>query len=154
MRLQVGSPAPEFDLVASNGARLRLADFRGTKNVVLYFYPKDFTSVCTAEACGFRDMYDLVRRQDTEVIGVSFDTDETHRRFAEAHGLPFPLVSDARRDLAKRYGAFGGVRSLLGIPKRVTFVIDKQGEIAGIFEGELSSRPHLDGVRNVLDKLA
>src|SRR5262245_60599967 len=100
MPLPIGSQAPDFDVTArQSGAsrRLRLSDFRGQKNVVLYFYPRDFTPVCTAEACGFRDMYEELASQDTEVIGVSVDDDASHDRFAAHHHVTFPLVADPER---------------------------------------------------------
>lgn len=152
--LQVGDRAPDFDLVASGGAPLRLADLAGKKNVVLYFYPGDFTPVCTKETCGFRDMYAELQGKDTEVIGVSTDSDDSHERFKAKHDVPFPLVSDAERKLAEAYGATSLIRNLFGKVKRVTYVIDKTGKIAGVFEGELSAGKHLEGVRGLLAKLA
>jgi thioredoxin-dependent peroxiredoxin len=153
--LKVGQQAPAFDVTASDGKRIRLEDFRGKKNVVLYFYPKDFTRVCTTETCGFRDMYDdLVTNKDTEVIGVSLDSDDSHKRFATEHRVTFPLIADKDRSLAKSYEAIGPLRGLLGIVKRVTFVIDKQGTIRAILEAELSADTHLNGVTAALDKLA
>src|SRR5262249_59580196 len=98
--LKVGDTAPPFDVTSRDGKRLRLEDFRGKKQVVLYFYPKDNTPVCTAEACGFRDMYEDLVAADTEVIGVSVDDEASHRGFASRHRVPFPLVSDNDRTLA------------------------------------------------------
>ncbi len=152
--LKVGEQAPPFEASASNGRKVRLSDFLGQKNLVLYFYPRDFTRVCTAEVCGFRDMYEDLLSKDTEVIGVSLDSDESHQRFAEAHRVPFPLIADHDKALAKSYGAVGTLRGILGLAKRVTFVIDKEGKIAGVFEGELSAETHLNGVRETLARLA
>lgn len=153
-KLTIGQPAPEFEVTAADGRKLKLAEFRGKKNVVLYFYPKDFTGVCTRESCGFRDMYEDLASKDAEVIGVSLDSDDSHQRFAEEHHLPFPLVSDKSRDLSKKYGAVGALRSLVGLAKRVTYVIDKDGKVAGVFEGETSAQPHLRGVKELLAKLS
>jgi thioredoxin-dependent peroxiredoxin len=153
MRMKVGDLAPDFEVTTSTGKLLKLSDFRGKRNVVLYFYPKDFTSVCTAETCGFRDMYDDVAHK-AEIIGVSLDSNESHRRFAQEHGVKFPLVADSDKSLTRRYGAIGTVRSLLGLAKRLTYVIDKEGKIAGVFEGELSPRPHLQGVKELLNRLS
>jgi thioredoxin-dependent peroxiredoxin len=153
MALKVGDAAPPFDVTASDGRRLALEDFRGTKNVVLYFYPKDFTMVCTTEACGFRDLYDELVAADTEVIGVSVDSDESHRGFADRHRLTFPLVADPGRTLARAYGATGGLRDLLGVTSRVTYVIDKQGTIAGVFDSQLRASKHLDGVKRTIQAL-
>ena len=152
--LRVGDSAPDFDLVSSGGAPLKLRDLQGKKNVVLYFYPGDFTPVCTKETCGFRDMYAELEGKDTEVIGVSTDSDASHEKFKEAHSVPFPLVSDADRKLAAAYGATGLLHNLLGKVKRITYVIDKTGKIAGVFEGELSAGKHLEGVRGLLAKLS
>ncbi len=151
--LTVGQKAPSFDLVASDGRRVALEEYRGKKNVVLYFYPKDGTRVCTAEACGFRDMYEDLMSKDTEVIGVSLDSDESHKKFAEHYRVPFPLIADKDRTLAKAYEVIGPLRGLLGIVKRVTYVIDKNGNLAAILKSELNADTHLDGVKDALSRL-
>jgi thioredoxin-dependent peroxiredoxin len=153
MSLSVGQKAPDFDVVSSSGKALKLSDFAGKKNVVLYFYPGDFTPVCTKETCGLRDMYADLESKDTEVIGVSVDSNESHEKFAAKYGVPFALVSDANRELAKTYGATSFLRDILGKTSRKTFVIDKKGQIAGIFEGELSASKHVDGVKEAIRKL-
>jgi peroxiredoxin Q/BCP len=153
MAIKTGDIAPVFDVTSSDGKHLRLEDFRGKKVVVLYFYPKDDTRVCTAEACGFRDMYEDLVGRDTEVIGVSTDTDQSHRAFGEKYRVPFPLVADPKRRLAKLYGANGGFVGLLGLSNRITFVIDKQGKVAGVFEGLLSANRHLEGVKEAVRRL-
>lgn len=153
MTLKVGDEAPEFDLTASDGRRIVLSQLRGKKNVVLYFYPGDFTPVCTAEACGFRDDYPQLSGKDTEVIGVSRDDDASHDKFTQKHKLPFPLVADRERKLASAYGAVEGLRALLGGVKRVTYVIDKQGKIAGVFDSQLRAGAHTKGVRELIDQL-
>jgi thioredoxin-dependent peroxiredoxin len=152
--LKVGQDAPSFEATASNGKRVALADYRGKKNVVLFFYPKDFTKVCTAEVCGFRDMYEDLVGKDTEVIGVSLDSDESHEKFATKHNVPYPLVADKGRSLAKSYEAVGGLGGLIGITKRVTYVIDKAGKIVGAFDGTFDADPHLGGVREAVARLA
>ena len=152
MILRIGQTAPDFDVVASDGRRLHLADFRGMKNVVLYFYPRDFTQICTAETCGFRDMYDDLISRTTEVIGVSLDSNDSHRRFTEKYKLRFPLVSDGNKQLTRAYGALGTIRSILGIANRLTYVIDRSGIVAGVFQGSLAE-PHIRGVREMLGKL-
>ena len=153
MALRVGQRAPDFDVVASSGKRLKLSDFSGQKNVVLYFYPADFTMVCTRETCGFRDAYDELAGKDTEVIGISVDSDASHRRFAEEHKVPFALVSDENRALAKRYEATSLLRDIFGKTSRITYVIDKNGLIAGVFASELSARKHVEGARALVKKL-
>ena len=157
MTLKTGDRAPDFDVEgqqAGAARRLRLSDFHGQKNVVLYFYPRDFTPVCTQEACGFRDVYDELASHDTEVIGVSVDDDASHTRFASKHNVTFPLVADPDRTLARQYQATSMLRDLLGATKRVTYVIDKQGTIRGVFQGELSADKHVQGAKSVIATLA
>jgi thioredoxin-dependent peroxiredoxin len=153
MALRVGDKAPDFDVVSSAGKALKLAELEGKKNVVLYFYPGDFTPICTKETCGFQEMYADLASKDTEVIGVSVDSDASHEKFAKEYKVAFALVSDAKRDLARRYGATSFLRDIIGKTARKTFVIDKQGRIAGIFEGELSASKHVDGVKALIGKL-
>ena len=153
MALEIGDVAPAFDSVTHDGRRVTLADFRGKKNVVLYFYPKDETRVCTAEACGFRDAYEELMGLDTEVIGVSFDSGASHARFAEKHHLPFLLLSDEDGAIAKAYGAKGFLGGLLKMASRVTFLIDKDGKISGVFKSALSADVHVDGIRAAVKKL-
>ena len=153
MALSVGQKAPDFDVVSASGRRLKLSELVGKKNLVLYFYPADFTPVCTKETCGFRDMYEELASKDTEVIGVSVDSDEQHRKFADKHNVPFELVSDGERALSKAYGATGFLRDILGKAARITYVIDKKGIIASVLKAELSARTHLDGVRDAVAKL-
>ena len=108
----------------SNGSYVSLADFLGKKNVVVYFYPKDFTQGCTAEACSFRDSYESFKDLGAEVIGISSDGQNSHRDFAQQHHLPFILLSDVDGAVRKTYG----VKKTLGLfAGRVSFVIDKNG---------------------------
>lgn len=154
MALRVGQKAPDFDVTSSAGRRVRLADFAGKKNVVLYFYPADFTMVCTRETCGFRDSYEELANSDTEVIGVSVDSDASHERFAKEHNVPFALVSDEQRSLAKTYDTLGFISNLIGKTARITYVIDKSGHIAGVFDARFRANAHIDGVRELIKKLA
>ncbi len=155
MTLHIGDQAPDFELTASDGRTLHLAKLKGKKNVVLYFYPGDFTTVCTRETCGFRDQYAALGTLDTEVIGVSVDSDETHRKFTAEYGVPFALISDSEKKLATTYGATSGlVAKLTGSTSRITYVIDKQGVIAGIFDSMLRAGAHTDGVRQLIETLA
>jgi peroxiredoxin Q/BCP len=130
VNLKVGNKAPDFTLLDEKGQPRSLKDYLGKKVVVLYFYPKDFTSGCTVEAKSFRDDYGLYEGKGAAVIGVSLDTKESHARFSEKHNLPFPLLSDSGKDVAKAYGVLGmgGIST-----KRVTFVINKEGIITSIF---------------------
>jgi thioredoxin-dependent peroxiredoxin len=152
--LSVGDSAPDFDVVAHDGARVKLSDARGRKNVVLYFYPKDFTRVCTQEACGFRDMYDELASNDTLVVGVSVDSSASHVDFAKKHGVTFPLVADTDLALAKAYRATSKLGVLVGgLTARITYVIDKHGKIAAVFDSLLFAAKHLDGVKKTLAAL-
>lgn len=130
-----GDRAPDFTLPDAAGNAVRLSDFRGRK-VVLYFYPKDDTPGCTAEACGFRDTHDRIGSKNAVVVGVSPDPAESHRRFAETFGLPFLLLSDPDHAVAERYGAWGEKtlhgKTAMGI-LRSTFLIDEEGRIARVF---------------------
>ena len=157
MALKIGDPAPDFDVTgqqAGEPRRLRLSEFRGQKQVVLYFYPRDFTPVCTQEVCGFRDMYDELSTHDTEVIGVSVDDEESHARFASMHRVKFALVADPDKVLARKYHATSLLRDVLGATKRITYVIDKQGTIIAIFDSQIFARQHLNGVKAVIAKLS
>ncbi len=150
---KVGDMAPDFKLPSTRGKDMTLKEHRG-KDVILYFYPKDDTPGCTAEACGFRDMYDSLVGKDTEVIGVSMDSDGSHKDFAAKHQVPFPLVSDPEGKLARSYGATGTLVGLLGMTKRITYVINKQGKIAAVFDSAFRANQHLDGVKTTLASLS
>ncbi len=139
-RAEVGELAPDFALPNASGELVRLSDFRGKKEVVLYFYPKDNTSGCTAEACAFRDNYDVIAGLDAEVLGVSSDSQASHTGFAQAYRLPFPLLSDRGGAVRKLFG----VPATLGLlPGRVTYVIDKQGVIRHIFTSQINVERHI-----------
>ena len=148
--IKVGDAAPEFDLTDAAGKRVRLADFRGKRNVVLYFYPKDDTPGCTKEACSFRDSYQSFTDAGAEVIGVSSDDGASHQKFAEKFHLPFTLVSDTGGAVRKRYG----VPATLGLlPGRVTFVIDRDGIVRHVFNSQLQATKHVDEALTVIKKL-
>jgi peroxiredoxin Q/BCP len=118
-----------------------LKDFIGTKPVVLFFYPKDDTPGCTKEACAFRDDYEEFGKLDAEVIGISSDSVESHRRFASKHDLPFTLLSDERGKVRKLYG----VQNSFGLfPGRVTYVIDEEGMVRHIFSSQLGVERHVE----------
>lgn len=139
-RVKVGDLAPDFELPNAAGELVRLSDFRGQKEVVLYFYPKDNTLGCTAEACAFRDNYDVIAGLNAEVLGVSSDSQVSHQGFAQKHRLPFPLLSDVGGVVRKRFD----VPATLGLlPGRVTYVIDKQGVIRHIFTSQINVEQHI-----------
>jgi peroxiredoxin Q/BCP len=148
--LSIGSTAPDFEGTDQTGRRVTLDDLVKDSAIVLYFYPKDFTPVCTAQACLFRDSHEELARQGARVVGVSMDDGATHARFAEKHRVAYPLLSDPDKTIQKAYEA----RQLLGIfPKRVTYVIDRKKKIQAAYHHELSAQKHLDAVRAVLKSL-
>ena len=150
MMIKVGDEAPDFELKSQNNENVALSQFRGKKNVVLYFYPKDESPGCTREACTFRDSYELFTDLGAEVIGVSADTVESHKAFAERHNLPFTLLSDLNNTVRKLYGA----TSTFGlIPGRVTFVIDKKGIVRHVFSSQLQPEKHIEEAREILKKI-
>ncbi len=134
--LGTGVKAPDFSLSADDGSTVTLAGLKGRK-VVLYFYPKDDTSGCTKEACGFRDSWKDVQRTGAVVLGVSPDGVASHQKFKRKYDLPFPLLADTDHRVAEAYGAWGEKsmygRRYKGI-LRTTFVIDGEGRIAHVFE--------------------
>lgn len=149
--IKVGEQAPEFEAPLGNGKTFRLKDYRGRRNLVLYFFPKDFTPGCTKEACSFRDRRAEIAGLDAEVVGVSYDSAERHAQFAEKYSLPYPLVSDADGSIAKKYGVtrLGGWLP----PKRITFVIDKNGVVRHTIHAELQIDLHIDDALKYLKEL-
>lgn len=146
--LPVGADAPDFESTAHDGTKLVLAELRGAP-VVLYFYPKDETPGCTAEAEAFRDESAALARLGARVVGVSLDTIESHREFARNHQLSFPLVSDAGGAIAARYG----VSTRSGFAERTTFIIDGAGKIARVFP-QVRVSGHADEVIAALTEIA
>ena len=124
-----GNKAPDFVLKSQDGVDVRLSDYAGTRNVVLYFYPKDDTPGCTKEACSFRDFIDEFHTAGAEVLGVSVDDVISHSEFQEKYDLNFPLLADPDKKVTRLYGVLG----TFGWAKRVTFVIDKEGIIRKIY---------------------
>ena len=150
MKVNVGDTAPDFTLTSQTGETVTLSQFRGKKNVVLYFYPKDETPGCTREACTFRDSFELFTDLGAEVIGVSADTVESHKAFVAHYNLPFTLLSDMDNAVRKIYGA----ESTLGfIPGRVSFVVDKKGIVRHVFSSQLQPEKHVEEARQILKKL-
>jgi len=138
--IEVGDKAPDFTLVSQSGEQVRLSDRLRDRVVVLYFYPKDETRGCTAEACAFRDSYEDFTDAGAEVIGVSSDSVGKHASFVGNHKLPFTLVSDEGGRIRKSYG----VPSVLGvIPGRVTYVIDRDGTVRHTFNSMTNIGQHV-----------
>ena len=151
MNITAGDKAPDFKLRDQTDNEVSLADFRGRKTVVLYFYPKDETPGCTKEACSFRDSYEDFVKAGAEVIGVSGDSVAAHQAFAEHHRLPFTLLADEGNALRKAYGV---PATLWVLPGRVTYVIDKAGVVRHVFDSQLQATRHIDEALAVIKKLA
>lgn len=145
LQIQVGDPFPSFPLPIVGGGHIQVKDFAG-KKLVVYFYPKDNTPGCTREACAFRDEIGNIRKLGAEVVGVSRDSLESHDRFAQKYGLPFPLVSDVEGFLMKKTGVAG----LTGSAKRTTFILNEQGIVQKIFENVKVDK-HLQEVTKALE---
>jgi peroxiredoxin Q/BCP len=146
-KVRVGDKAPDFTLPDQTGAMVSLKDFVGSKIIVLYFYPKDFSRGCTAEACAFRDSYDVLVEAGAQVIGISSQSVDSHNRFAILNKLPFILLSDTDGKIRQLYG----VPSTLGLlPGRVTYIIDKKGTVRHIFSSQLNAAKHVEeALKNV-----
>lgn len=152
MTLSIGTKIPDVAGTLPDGSPWRTTDALG-KPLVIYFYPKDFTPGCTREACAFRDAREeLVGLYDAQLVGVSRDTSDSHTRFIEKHSLPFPLVSDKDGTITKAFeaGLFGG---LLPLSKRVTYVVDAEGVVRGVFDHNSAAERHVDEVKECLAKL-
>ena len=150
MPIAVGDNAPDVSLHLQDGNTVRLEEFRGKQSVVLFFYPKDNTPVCTAEACSFRDAYCDFSDLDAEVIGISSDSVSSHQKFAEKHNLAFPLASDSNGSLRR---AFSVPRTLGLFPGRTTYVIDKRGVVRLVFSAALSAEKHVTEAKRTLTQL-
>ncbi|MEI8016853.1 MAG: peroxiredoxin [Schlesneria sp.] len=138
--LKIGDRAPDFTATTQDGERVQLSDFVGKRGLVLFFYPKDGTAICTKEVCAFRDSYEKFSDAGVAVIGVSGDTEESHRDFIGQHKLSFPLISDKDGSMRKTFA----VPLTMGlIPGRVTYVIDQEGIIRQIFSAQFVSNEHV-----------
>ena len=154
MSLEPGAKAPDFTLPTDGGGTVSLAKLKG-KRVVLYFYPKDDTSGCTAEACGFRDIFPNFRKADAVVIGVSRDSAAAHDKFKKKYELPFTLAADTEGKVTEAYGVwveksmYG--RKYMGI-ERATFLIDEKGKIRNVWH-KVKVPGHVDEVLKALKEL-
>lgn len=149
MSLTVGDKLPEFSLLDQEGRSRDDKQLRG-KPVVLFFYPKDDTPGCTAEACGFRDKYDLFKIFGAEVWGISGDGENSHRLFAEKNNLPFPLLCDKGNKLRSTFG----VPKVLGLlDGRVTYIVDRKGIVRHIFNDLLNGTAHVNEALRILQEI-
>jgi peroxiredoxin Q/BCP len=147
--LQVGDKAPAFALQDQDGNVVDVASIIGKKALVLYFYPKDFTSGCTMEAREFRDMHEQFQSNGAEVIGVSADDVKTHKEFSVEHELPFKLLADTENKVRDMYGAWG----LAHTAGRITFLIDRQGIVRMVFSSQLQPKKHIEEGLRILKQI-
>ena len=149
--LQEGNKAPDFKLKDQNEKEISLSDYKG-KNVILYFYPKDNTSGCTAEACSFRDDFPKFKKVETVILGVSPDSVESHKKFAKKYNLNFSLLADESKEVIKKYDVWKEKsmygRKYMGV-ERSTFIIDSDGKIKKIFR-KVKVQGHNEEVMEVL----
>jgi peroxiredoxin Q/BCP len=151
MALGVGDRLPEVVLDDQDGRRVNLADLYAQGPIVLYFYPKDETPGCTAEACAFRDDHDSFAQAGAKVVGVSSDDVDSHRRFASRHGLPFTLLADPG---GRVRAAFGIKKSFGFIQGRVTYVVDQTGVIRHVYDSQLMATRHVREALETVERLA
>ncbi len=147
---KIGQMAPEFDLPDQGGNRHKLVDYRG-KWLVLYFYPKDDTPICTKEACAFRDDFAKIRAAGANIVGISLDDISSHAKFAEKNHLPFALLSDSSGKVTGEYGVLMNL-VLFKLGRRYTFLIDPEGRVAKIYD-KVQVYAHVNDVLNDLKKL-
>ena len=144
--LSEGDQAPTFSLLDQNSNLRTLNEFKG-KYIVLYFYPKDNTPGCTKQACQLRNNFDEFKKQNITIIGINYDSPKTHKLFANKHNLPFTLLSDSKKSVAKAYGAKNWW--FLPFPYRMTFIIDPQGVICSILS-KIDIQKHANKVLNII----
>ncbi len=145
--LNVGDSAPEFTGKDQNGKALSLSDYKG-KKLIVFFYPKDNTPGCTAEACNLRDNYELLQSKGFELLGVSADSEKKHQNFIEKHSLPFPLIADTEKEVINAFGVWGPKKFMGkefdGI-HRTTFLIDEDGKVSHIFK-KVKTKTHTEQI--------
>lgn len=149
--IREGERAPDFTAPTADGGTLSLSDFRGKKPLILYFYPRDNTPGCTKEACSFRDHAGEIAEAGAAIVGVSMDSQDAHRKFIADFRLNFPLLSDRDATICKAYGVarLGGWFP----PKRVTFVIDREGVVRRVIQSEFGIAKHIDEALETLRAL-
>jgi peroxiredoxin Q/BCP len=148
--MKIGQIAPDFTLPDQNRTRFNLGQHLGKGPIVIFFYPKDDSPVCTAEACAFRDKFQVFQTIGALVVGISSDPEDSHQAFATKNQLPYTLLSDEKGEVRDAFG----VPKKFGIaPGRVTYILDKQGIVQGIYDNLLNGKSHVDEALTVLRKL-
>jgi len=150
-KTEVGDLVPQFKLADQNGNLFSLSSVIGKKNLVIYFYPKDDSPGCTAEACAFRDQFEVFNEADAMIIGISGQSVASHKKFAEKYRLSFTLLSDDADKVRKMFGVPVNFLGLL--PGRVTYIIDKAGKVVYIFSSQAQATKHVDEAMRVLKGL-
>ncbi len=148
--LAVGEMAPDFTLLDENRTPRTLSNYSGNK-IVLYFYPKDDTAHCTKQACALRNSYSEYDERGIMIIGINYDSPQSHKNFKGEHQLPFMLLSDTDKKVAKMYGAYKGIFRYF-VPARITFLINEEGTIIHIFH-DVNVSTHADQIINAFDNL-
>ena len=146
--IQIGDKCPNFSLPNQSGEEITLSDYLGKQKLVLFFYPKDDTPGCTKEACEFRDRYSEFLELGCVVFGISSDSESSHIGFIEKHSLPYSLLADKDKTVRKLFGVPGNLFGL--IPGRVTYIIDENGILIGIFNSQLDPIGHIDAAIKLL----
>lgn len=141
MSLAIGSKAPSFSLPSSSGQQFDLEVDYKDKPLILYFYPADFTRGCTAEACSYRDSFEVFKGYDVDIIGVSKDSVATHKRFKKEYKLPFELLSDLKLEVSRKYDA---VFPIVNVVKRITYLLDKSHTIVAVYDNLFMAKNHID----------
>ncbi|MBN2891158.1 MAG: peroxiredoxin [Bacteroidales bacterium] len=147
--MNIGDKIPEFKVKDYKGTIISNESLKG-RNIVIFFYPKDGSPVCTTEACSFRDNYEEYLKYDCEVIGISGDSEQSHKNFAKKYNLNFPLITDENNKLRKLFGVKSNIFGLL--PGRETFLIDAKGTVRLIFNSQLNANSHIEKTINFLKK--
>ena len=149
MHLKEGDKAPDFQGIDQNEKTISLSDYKG-KKLILYFYPKDDTPGCTAEACNLRDNFSVLKKEGFELLGVSPDNPKKHKKFIDKYSLPFPLIADTEKEILNAYGVWGPKkfmgREYDGV-HRTTFVIDEEGKIEKIIT-KVNTKAHAEQILN------
>jgi peroxiredoxin Q/BCP len=148
--IKTGSRIPEFKLKDQNGNLFDIKSVLGKKNLVIYFYPKDDTPGCTAQACSFRDQFEVFEETDAVIIGISGQSVESHKEFAIKHRLSFTLLSDEGNKIRKQFGVPTNLLGLL--PGRVTYIADKTGKVIYVFNSQMQATKHVDEALRILKK--
>ncbi|NWJ51275.1 MAG: peroxiredoxin [Bacteroidetes bacterium] len=146
--IKIGSTIPQFVLTDQNGTLFNINSVLGKKNLVIYFYPKDDSPGCTAQACSFQDQFEVFKEADAVIIGISGQSVESHKEFALKHRLTFTLLSDKGNKIRKIFGVPTNLFGLL--PGRVTYIADKTGKVIYIFNSQMHATKHVDeALRNL-----